>query len=224
MQKISLELPKFRLELHAKLVKRRKPLVVEPILPTVATVNKKYRKGTFTGRFVRYLADHKGIRKVFAANFAIIAMVAAFTPQTTSIQAEGSELTILESQTNLVTQKGMQYPVKTVKINQNYGFFHPGLDLGGPKGTAIDPIMPGVVSYAGWDKSGYGNLVVLTHKNGVDSYYAHLSKIEVKTGDVVDMNTEIGQMGATGHATGVHLHLEIHQKGVSLSPLTVLSK
>lgn len=224
MQKISLELPKFRLELHAKLVKRRTPLVVDPILPTVATVNKKYRKGTFVGKLVRYFADNKAFRKVFAANFAIIAMAAAFVPQTTNIQAEGSDLTILESQTNLVTQKGMQYPVEKIKINQNYGFFHPGLDLGGPKGVRVEPIMPGIVSYAGWDKSGYGNLIVLTHSNGIDSYYAHLSKIEVKTGELVDMNTEIGQMGATGRSTGVHLHLEIHQKGVSLNPLTVLSR
>jgi murein DD-endopeptidase MepM/ murein hydrolase activator NlpD len=84
--------------------------------------------------------------------------------------------------------------------------------------------MPGVVAYAGWDYSGYGNLVVLSHKNGFDSYYAHLSKIEVATGNIVDMNTEIGKMGVTGHSTGSHLHLEIHQNGVSLNPLTVLSR
>ena len=224
MQKFSLELPKFRLELHAKLVKRRKPLLVEPILPSKATVNRKYRTGTFAGRLVRYFADHKAIRKVFAANFAIIAVVSAFTPQTTNIQAEGSDITVIESQTNLFTQKGMQYPVESIKVNQGYGFFHPGLDLGGPKGTPIKPIMPGVVAYAGWDRSGYGNLVVLTHKNGFDSYYAHLSKIEVATGTVVDVNTEIGEMGVTGHTTGSHLHLEIHQNGVSLNPLTVLSR
>jgi murein DD-endopeptidase MepM/ murein hydrolase activator NlpD len=224
MQKISLELPKFRLELHAKLVKRRKPLVSEPILPTKADVNKKYRTGTFTGRLVRYFADHKAIRKVFATNFAIIAVVSAFTPQTTNIQAEGYDSAIIESQTTLFTEKGMQYPVQSIKINQGYGFFHPGLDLGGPKGTPIKPIMPGVVAYAGWDRSGYGNLVVLTHKNGFDSYYAHLSKIEVKTGDIVDMNTKIGEMGVTGRTTGSHLHLEIHQKGVSLNPLTILSR
>jgi murein DD-endopeptidase MepM/ murein hydrolase activator NlpD len=224
MQKISLELPKFRLELHAKLVKRRKPLLVEPILPTKATVNRKYRTGTFTGRLIRYFADHKGIRKVLAANFAIVATLASFTPQSTNIQAEGTDMAVVESQTNLFTQKGMQYPVESVKVNQGYGFFHPGLDLGGVKGDPVKPIMPGVVAYSGFDRSGYGNLVVLTHKNGFDSYYAHLSKIEVATGKIVDINTEIGEMGATGHATGTHLHLEIHQNGVSLNPLTVLSR
>jgi murein DD-endopeptidase MepM/ murein hydrolase activator NlpD len=223
MQKISLELPKYRLQLHYKLVKRRKPLLDEPILPTPSVVNKKYRKGTYIGRFVRYLADHKSIRKVFATGFVFVTMVAGFTPQTNHIQVQADE-TIIESQTTLVTQRGMQYPVENVKINQGYGFFHPAVDFGGQKGTPIKPIMPGVVAYAGWDITGYGNLVVLNHKNGLESYYAHLSKIEVKTGQTVEMDTEIGKMGATGHATGSHLHLEIHQNGVFLNPLTVLSR
>lgn len=150
-------------------------------------------------------------------------MMAGFIPQTGNIQVQADSI-VIEAQTNLVTQKGMQYPVESVKINQNYGFFHPGVDFGGKKGTPIKPIMSGVVAYSGWDRSGYGNLVVLTHKNGFDSYYAHLSKIEVAIGETVDMNTEIGEMGATGHATGPHLHLEIHQNGVSLNPLTVLSR
>jgi murein DD-endopeptidase MepM/ murein hydrolase activator NlpD len=225
MQKISLELPKYRLQLDFKLVKRRKPLLAdEPILPTKATVNKKYRTGTFVGRLVRYFADHKSIRKVFAGSFAFVAILASFTPQATKIQAEGSDATIIESQTNLITQKGMQYPVDSVHVNQGYSFFHPGVDLGDDIGTPVKPIMPGIVAYAGWDHSGYGNLVVLTHKNGFDSYYAHLSKIEVATGEIVDMNTEIGKIGVTGHTSGPHLHLEIHQNGVSLNPLTVLSR
>lgn len=223
MKKLNLELPKYRLQLHLKLVKRRKPLLVEPILPTAAIVNKKYRTGTFVGRLVRYFADHRSIRKIFATGFVFVTMLAGFTPQTTNVQAQ-AEATVIVAQTTLVTQKGMQYPVESVKINQGYGFFHPGVDLGGQKGTPIKPIMPGVVAYAGWDRSGYGNLVVLSHKNGFDSYYAHLSKIEVKTGQVVEINTEIGKMGVTGHSTGSHLHLEIHQNGVSLNPLTVLSR
>ena len=223
MRKISLELPKYRLQLHVKLVKRRKPLLAEPILPTKSIVNKKYRTGTFTGRLIRYFADHKSIRKIFATGFVFVTMVAGFIPQNTNVQVQADE-TVIESQTTLVTQKGMQYPVENVKINQGYGFFHPGVDLGGQKGDSIKPIIPGVVAYAGWDITGYGNLVVLNHKNGLESYYAHLSKIEVKTGGIVDINTEIGGMGVTGHATGSHLHLEIHQNGVSLNPLTILSR
>jgi len=224
MQKISLELPKYRLQLHLKLVKRRKPLLSDPILPTKEAINKKYRSGTFLGRLVRYFADHRNIRKVLAASFVIIVATASFIPQTSNVQAQGSDNTIIESQTDLVTQKGMQYPVETVKINQSYSIFHQAVDLGGEIGTPIKPIMPGVVSYAGWDNSGYGNLIVLSHKNGFESYYAHLSKIEVNTGEAVGMNTEIGKIGVTGHSTGPHLHLEIHQNGIPLNPLTVLSR
>jgi murein DD-endopeptidase MepM/ murein hydrolase activator NlpD len=223
MQKISLELPKYRLQLNFKLIKRRKPLLAEPILPSKAIVNRKYRKGTYTGKLIRYFADHRSIKKILAGSFVLTAMVAGFIPQTTNFQAQADE-SIIEPQTTLVTQKSMQYPVQFVRINQNYSFFHPAVDLGGTKGTPIKPVMPGVVAYAGWDRSGYGNLVILSHVNGLESYYAHLSKIEVATGQTVDMNTEIGKMGATGHATGSHLHLEIHQNGVSLNPLTVLSK
>jgi murein DD-endopeptidase MepM/ murein hydrolase activator NlpD len=223
MRKINLELPKYRLQLHMKLVKRRKPLLAEPLLPTPSVINKKYRKGTFVGRLARYLVDHKNIRKIFATGFVFATMVAGFAPQTTGIQVQADE-TVIEPQTILVTQKGMQYPVESVKVNQGYGFFHPGVDFGGQSGDPIKPIMPGVVAYAGRVYSGYGNLVILSHKNGFDSYYAHLSKIEVRTGQVVDMNTEIGEMGTTGHTTGPHLHLEIHQNGISLNPLTVLSR
>jgi len=223
-RKFSLELPKFRLELHAKLVKRRKPLLAEPLLPTPDVVNKKYRTGTFMGRLVRYFADHNNFRKMFAGSFATIAIAGSFIPQTVKVEAQGSVNPVIESQTDLVTQKGMQYPVGQVKINQGYSIFHQAVDLGGEVGTAIKPIMPGIVAYAGWDNSGYGNLVILDHQNNFQSYYAHLSKVEVKTGETVDMDTEIGKMGETGHATGPHLHLEIHQNGVSLNPLTVLAR
>jgi murein DD-endopeptidase MepM/ murein hydrolase activator NlpD len=223
-KKVNLELPKYRLQLHMRLIKRRKPLVVEPILPTTSEVNKKYKKGTFIGRLARYFADHRNIRKIFAANFAILAIATSFIPQASNVQAEGSSDMVIATQTNLITQKGMGYPVDSVKLNQNYGFFHPGIDFGGKTGDPVKAITSGVVAYAGRDYSGYGNLVVLQHRSGLDSYYAHLSKIEVVTGQVVEINTEIGKMGATGRATGTHLHLEIHQNGVSLNPLTILSK
>jgi murein DD-endopeptidase MepM/ murein hydrolase activator NlpD len=224
MRHYNVELPKYRLQLHVKLVKRRKPLLEESLLPTRKDIKRKYRSGSFLGKLARYFADHKNIKKVFAANFAIVAIAATFVPQPRTIQAQGSDNVIIESQTNLITEKGMVYPVGQVKINQGYSIFHQAIDFGGSIGTPINPIMAGVVAYAGWDRSGYGNLIVIQHINGIESYYAHLSKIEVKNGQVVGINTEVGKMGATGHATGTHLHLEIHQNGVSINPLNILSK
>lgn len=224
MRRINVELPKYRLQMNVKLVKRRKPLLDEPILPTASEVKRKYRKGSFPARLVRYITDHKNIRSISAASFVVITVLTMLFQKPGRLEAQASENVILEAETTLITEKSMIYPVGKIKINQGYSVFHKAVDLGGNTSTAISPVMPGVVAYAGWDRSGYGNLVVLQHKNGLDSYYAHLSKIEVKTGQNVDVNTEIGKMGATGHATGPHLHLEIHQNGVSLNPLTVLSK
>ncbi|OGM02605.1 hypothetical protein A2115_01150 [Candidatus Woesebacteria bacterium GWA1_41_8] len=84
--------------------------------------------------------------------------------------------------------------------------------------------MAGVVQAASYTKIGYGNAVLISHGNDMTSLYAHLSKIEVKVGDVVESSTEIGKMGATGHATGPHLHLEIRDHGVPINPLSVLPR
>ena len=94
MQKISLELPKYRLQLHVKLVKRRKPLLDEPILPTKSVVNRKYRKGTYLGKLIRYFADHKSIKKILATSFVFTTIMAGFGPQTSNFQAQADETVI----------------------------------------------------------------------------------------------------------------------------------
>lgn len=226
MRKLNLELPKFRLELRYKLVKRRKPLVGEPIIPTLSRVKRKYRTGSIVGRVIRYLADHKSTRKVFAANMAVLAAVTAFVPTNTVVSANfnQNDEVIVEAQNTLVTQKGIQFPVENVKINQGYSFFHPAVDLGDPVGTPVKPIKEGVVTFAGYRIGGYGNLIILDHGKGLESYYAHLSKIEVVQGQTVNTNTEIGQVGLTGHTTGPHLHLEIHTNDIPVNPLLVLPR
>ncbi len=225
-RKINIELPKYRLQMHVKVIKRRKPLLQldEPIIIRPSKIDKRYRTGTLPGKLVRYFTGHKNIRKIFASAFATFVAAMILVPHPQNIQAEASENVILEAETNLATEKSMIYPVGKVVINQGYSIFHKALDFGGTLDTPIKPVMNGVVAYAGWDRSGYGNLIVLLHRNGIESYYAHLSKIYVKTGDIVTTDTIIGKMGATGRATGIHLHLEIHQNGLSLNPLTVLSK
>jgi murein DD-endopeptidase MepM/ murein hydrolase activator NlpD len=222
MQKFSLELPKFRLELHARLVKRRKPLLDEPLIPSVTEVKKKYRSGTILGKFVRHISGHKNVRKIFAGNLAAVAIVTSFLPSIKTNTVLASDEPIIQTQTQLTTEKGIQSPVELFKINQNYNFFHPGIDLGGPIGESIKPIKSGLVVEAGFSRDGYGNTIFIDHGNGISSRYAHLSKIEVKVGDRVNMDTEIGKLGITGHTTGPHLHLEIRENGKAISPLTVL--
>lgn len=224
MRRISIELPKYRLQLHVNLVKRRKPLVEEPLMPTTKEVNKKYRTGTLPAKFVRYLAEHKNARKIFAANFVALVAITSFLPSTNSNVFAEADASIIQAQNTLITEKGMQLPLGHIKINQNYSFFHPAIDFGGVIGDAVKPIKAGVVTFSGYTRDGYGNLIVINHGQDLESYYAHLSKIEVKTGEGVTMDKEIGKLGSTGHSTGPHLHLEILLKGIHINPLTVLSR
>ena len=229
MRKYNLELPKYRLQLHVKLVKRRKPLVEEPFVPTVSVVNKKYRSGTLLGKIARHVSGHKNVKKYFAANLSALVIAGTFLPvaqgnvQAASLGSEPDK-TVIQTQNTLVTEKSIQYPLENVKLNQGYGIFHPGIDLGAEIGNPIKAIKAGVVTEAENGSFGYGNTVVVDHGKGLTSRYAHLSKIEVKVGDSVTTATEIGKIGVTGRSTGPHLHLEIRQNGIALNPSSVLPR
>lgn len=229
MKKFSLELPKYRLQLHYQLVKRRKPLVTEPIIPSVKAVKRKYRSGTLIARFVRYISDHKSAKKIFAANLSAVVIAGTLLPGTqNSVQAADFNAqpneTVIQAQNTLITEKSIQYPLEVIKVNQGFSFFHPGVDLGAEIGDPVKPVKAGVVIEAGYETDGYGNTIVIDHGDGLDSRYAHLLKIEVQTGQEVTTNTEIGKVGITGHSTGPHLHLEIRQNGFPLNPLSVLPR
>lgn len=223
MQKFSLELPKVRLEFNYRLVKRRKPLVDEPMIPSVKTIKRKYRTGSLAGRFVRHISEHKNTKKILAGNLAAIVIATTFLPVAKASEPQQIDAPIITSQTPLATQKAIQLPLGVLKINQGFSFFHPGVDLGASVGSSVKAVKAGEVIAAGYTKDGYGNTILIDHGNGLTSRYAHLSKIEVKVGEVVDMNMEIGKVGLTGHTTGPHLHLEIRQNGVPLNPLSVIN-
>ena len=115
------------------------------------------------------------------------------------------------------------YPVYNASITSNYGkrgrSFHKGVDLiGSSKIVAADE---GVVVFTGAKKS-FGNLVIINHKNGFKTLYAHLKNYNVALGQVVKKGQTIGLMGNTGNATGRHLHFEIHFCGVCQNPMKYL--
>lgn len=230
MRHFSIELPKYRLELNARLVKRRKPLVAEPLLPTPKVVNKKYRKGTLIGKAARHLSEHKNAKKVFIANLSALAitgsMISGANAQTIqkNIATTPSDETVIQVQNTLRTQKAIQYPLGNVRINQGFSYYHPGADLGASVGDPIKPVKAGTIIEAGYATDGYGNTIVVDHGNGLTSRYAHLSKIFVKLGQYVTTDNVIGLIGLTGHTTGPHLHLEIRQNGTALNPLQVLAR
>ena len=95
---------------------------------------------------------------------------------------------------------------------------HNGVDYSAPQGTPVLSVGDGVVEMAG-RQSGYGNLVQLLHGNGKSTVYAHLSRIDVRTGQRVEQGQRIGAVGATGWATGPHLHFEFRIHGQFQDPL-----
>lgn len=99
---------------------------------------------------------------------------------------------------------------------------HTGLDIAAWTGSPVLASDSGYVAFAGWDRTGYGNLVVINHGNGYITYYAHLSKIFVRRGDSVAQGQRIGAVGCTGNCTGPHLHFEVRENNVLRNPLGFL--
>lgn len=95
---------------------------------------------------------------------------------------------------------------------------HNGVDYSAPQGTPVLSVGDGVVEMAG-HQSGYGNLVQLKHSNGKSTVYAHLSRVDVRAGQKVEQGQRIGAVGATGWATGPHLHFEFRINGQFQDPL-----
>jgi murein DD-endopeptidase MepM/ murein hydrolase activator NlpD len=95
---------------------------------------------------------------------------------------------------------------------------HEGVDFAGPVGTPLYATADGVVIHAGW-QSGYGRLVKIKHEFGIETRFAHLSKINVNVGQKVSRGERIGDMGASGRVTGPHLHYEVRVGGQAVNPM-----
>lgn len=100
--------------------------------------------------------------------------------------------------------------------------FHTGQDFARPEGSPVRTVARGVVVSAGWSGS-YGNLVRVRHSGGLESWYAHLSVVDVTVGDEVASGDQLGAVGSTGNSTGPHLHLEIRVDGRPTDPMRWLN-
>jgi murein DD-endopeptidase MepM/ murein hydrolase activator NlpD len=117
-----------------------------------------------------------------------------------------------------------QYPLEKVIVSQGYSLFHPAIDFDGQVGNPVKPIRPGKVEKIMYYHFAYGNAVLIKHRGGLMSLYAHLSRIDVKEGQEVSSDTKIGEVGATGYASGDHLHLEVYDHGKLINPLVIFSE
>jgi murein DD-endopeptidase MepM/ murein hydrolase activator NlpD len=101
---------------------------------------------------------------------------------------------------------------------------HTGIDYPAPAGTGVAAAGRGCVQSAGFDGGGYGNLVVIEHRQGMTSWYAHLASIAVEPGQCLVAGTPIGTVGSTGNSTGPHLHFEMRENERPVNPRPYLPK
>ena len=100
--------------------------------------------------------------------------------------------------------------------------FHAGVDIAAAAGTPVAAAAPGRVVWAGYRAGGWGLLVTIAHRDGVRTMYAHLSRVGVRLGERVGAGARVGRVGATGDATGPHLHFEVRLRGAAVDPLPAL--
>jgi murein DD-endopeptidase MepM/ murein hydrolase activator NlpD len=121
------------------------------------------------------------------------------------------------------SELGWSCPLETNKITSNFGMrsyrWHYGTDLKCNVGDPILAAFDGIVRITQYDGGGYGNYIVIRHTNGLETLYGHLSKTQVKVGQVVKAGEIIGLGGNTGRSTGPHLHYEVRYQGNPLNPL-----
>jgi murein DD-endopeptidase MepM/ murein hydrolase activator NlpD len=102
------------------------------------------------------------------------------------------------------------------------GAYHTGIDISAPAGSTVTAAADGTVEEAGWS-NGYGRLVIVDHGNGYETYYAHLSRVDVIEGQSIHQGERVGAVGTSGHSTGPHLHYEVRVGGVPINPYRFLA-
>ena len=119
------------------------------------------------------------------------------------------------------------WPAKGV-VSSPYGLrwggsdFHPGIDIANDMGTPIRATADGVISVAGWNSGGYGNMVDIDHGNGIMTRYGHASYVVVSAGQQVKRGQIVAYMGSTGFSTGPHVHYEVRINGRAVDPSSYL--
>jgi murein DD-endopeptidase MepM/ murein hydrolase activator NlpD len=115
------------------------------------------------------------------------------------------------------------WPVSPIRITQSYWSGHPAIDLDTYPGQAVYASDSGTVIYSDWDTTGYGNLIIIDHGNGLWTYYGHNKANLVRAGDGVLQGGQIAESGSTGNSTGEHLDFRIRlAEGGFLNPLDFL--
>ena len=135
------------------------------------------------------------------------------TKKTSSTSLNGVKLTVKPVSGIITSRFGSRESIRSSG--------HKGLDIAAKKGTKIKAAAGGTVIFAGYSGA-YGYVVKISHGSGIKTYYAHCSKLYVKTGDTVSAGDVIAAVGSTGRSTGSHLHFEVVKNGTSVNPQNYL--
>ena len=143
---------------------------------------------------------------------------------TTTVKAVGTK-----EKPKTASKGTYKWPVSSHRINSYFGgrrifgsySYHSGLDIHASYGEAVHAADGGTVTFAGY-KGSYGNLVIITHDNGTQTYYAHNSSLVVSAGQKVYQGQTVAKAGSTGRSTGVHCHFEVRVRGTAVNPLNYL--
>jgi murein DD-endopeptidase MepM/ murein hydrolase activator NlpD len=189
-----------------------KILRVKELIRFLRTKKPALTKGFFAGKF-----------SILSTSFGIFLFVTP-TFASNSVFSERvlpEPVKVLRITDRIVSSKAISFsaPLKGSYISTFFSLSHRGIDIPDPAGTVVKAVSAGTVTFAGYSLAGYGNLVIIQHQNGFSSLYAHLSTIQVKSGQVLAEGQSIGTVGATGNATGNHLHIEIHLSNRAVNPL-----
>lgn len=142
-----------------------------------------------------------------------IAEVFVWTPPSLSSVSSGTSREGSGIAPAIVGTGTFVYPVSSRNFTQNFWYGHPGIDIALSEGSGVFAADTGTVTFAGWNIYGYGNLIVINHGNGFETFYGHLSAINVFPGQIVYQGNVIGAVGNTGRSSGPHIHFEIRTNG-----------
>ncbi|MGB9911468.1 MAG: M23 family metallopeptidase [Microgenomates group bacterium] len=207
---------------------RRKKTKLQKLQNSLLQIKRFFKNHRYRGhplsRVFRFIFENKRARKILGFNlFTIVLIGSIVSPSYSAISTQEAEIITVNPQIiQLTTEKSIRYPLDSVRITQGYHRFHSAIDFGETVGSPVYPIMDGLVEEISYQRFGYGNYIIINHGSGFKSLYAHFSKITVKKGQEVDKNTVIGLIGASGWATGPHLHLEVWDHNQPFNPLTIL--
>ena len=188
---------------------------------TIYTIAKKYSSNP------QAIVDFPFNDFAYPQTFSLVVGQTVIVPEGVQPQAAPvyiARRTLVTTGSSAVMASGFAWPIRGT-MNQYYSWYHRGIDIGAPVGTPIIAATSGTVSYAiagGWNY-GYGTHVIISGANGYETLYAHMSGLNVSSGQsVVAGQTVVGWVGLTGRTTGAHLHFEVRSGGGALNPLSFL--